>query len=161
MKSMISAILVLAIAPLGACRGNDLGSGANTLDREYAKPASDVSKAVRQSAESADLRVVSDNHDQMGGELVAARGDGKEVRIVVKSIDQKSARVTVRVEPGDRDLANLMHERIAGNLGMGTAKAGWWNGGNSLDATYNSDLPTCMTSARRTMAALTQNTKEE
>jgi hypothetical protein len=161
MKNMISAILVLALVPLGACRGNDLGTGTNTVDREYSKAASDVCKAALQSAESAKLTVRSNRHDQMGGEVVASRGDGKEVRILVKSLDEKNTRVTVRVEPGDRDLANMLHERIAGNLGMGEAKTGWWFGGNSLDATYPTDLPSCMTSARRALGSLTQVSKDE
>jgi len=161
MKNMISAILVLAIVPLGACRGNDLGTGANTVDREYSKPAVDVCKAALQSVESAKLTVQSDRHDRMGGETLASRADGKQVRIIVKSIDEKNTRVTVRVEPGDRDLANMLHERIAGNLGMGEAKTGWWSGGNSVDATYPTDLPSCMTSARRAIASLTQTTKDE
>jgi hypothetical protein len=161
MKSLISAILVLSIVTLGACRSNDLGTGTNTVDREYSKAASEVCKAVLHGAESAKLTVMSDRHDQMGGELVASRGDGKEVRISVKSIDEKNTRVSIRVEPGDRDLANMMHERIAGNLGMGEAKTGWWFGGNSLDATYSADLPSCMTSARRAIVSLAQNTKDE
>jgi hypothetical protein len=78
----------------------------------------------------------------------------------VKSLDEKNTHVSVRVEPGDRDLANMMHERIAGNLGMGAATSGWF-GGSSLDATYPSDLPSCMVSVRRTIAALTQNSKDE
>jgi hypothetical protein len=161
MKNLISMILVLSIVPLSACRETDLGTGTNTVDREYSKPAPEACKAALQSAESADFKVLSDKHDQLGGELVVSRGDGKEVRILVKSLDEKSSRVSVRVEPGDRDLANLMHERIAGNLGMGTATAGWWFGGNSLDATYPTDLASCMTSARRTIVSLAQNSKDE
>ena len=161
MKNLIPAILVLALAPLGACQGNDLGTGANTVDREYAKPAAEVCKAALQSAESAGFKVLSDKHDQLGGELVAFRGDGKEVRVIVKSLDEKNSRVSVRVEPGDRDLANMAHERIAANLGMGAATSGWWFGGNSLDAAYQANLATCLTSARRTISSLTLNSKDE
>lgn len=161
MKTLMTAILVVSVVPLGACRGNDLGTGANTVDREYSKPASEASKAALQSAESADFKVLSDRRDQMGGELVVSRADGRNVRILVKSLDEKSSRVSVRVEPGDRDLANMLHERIAGNLGMGAATSGWWFGGNSIDAVYDADLAWCMASARRTMKALTQTSKDE
>jgi len=161
MKFLIPAILAVAIAPLGACSERDLGTGANTVDREYSKPAAEVCKAALESTESADFKVLSDKRDQMGGELVVSRGDGKEVRILVKSLNEKSSRVSVRVEPGDRNLADMMHERIAGNLGMGAAKAGWWFGGNSLDATYDADLVWCTTSARRTIDALARNSKDE
>ncbi len=159
MRNLFLATIV-AVVPLG-CRGNDLGTGANTVDREYSKSAVDVCKAVLESAESAKLNVLSDKRDQLGGELLASRGDGKQVRIVVKSLSEKSSRVSVRVEPGDRDLANMLQERIAGQLGMGVATTGWWFGGNSLDATYHADLASCMISARRTLTALVQNSKDE
>ncbi len=161
MRNLIPAILALAMMPLAACRGRDMGTGANTVDREYAKPASDVCAAARKSAEAADLKVVSDRHDQLGGELVMTRADGKEVNILVKSLDEKSARVSVRVAPGDRDLANMMHERIAGTLGMGAATTGWWSGGSSFTETYDADLASSMSSARRTIAALALTGMEE
>ena len=161
MKHLMCAIFALAIVPLGACRGNDLGTGTNTVDREYSKPASEACKAALQSMEGADLKVQSDKHDQLGGELVATRGDGKQVRILVMSIDEKSSRVSVHVEPGDRSLADLLHERIAGHLGMAAATTGWWSGGNSLNATYPADLASCMTSARRTIVSLTQKVNDE
>ncbi len=160
MRTLSTAILVLSILPLGACHQNDLGTGANTVDRDYSKSATDASKAALQSVESAKLTVLSDKHDQMGGELVASRADGKEVRILVKSIDEKSCRVSVRVEPGDRELATMLHERIAGNLGMGNATTGWF-GGNSLNAEYPADLAACTTSARRAIATLAPNTESE
>jgi len=160
MKMMSTAILVLAMLPLAACQRNDLGTGTNTVDREYAKPAADVSKAALQSAISAGLKVLSDKHDQMGGELVASRADGKEVRILVKSLGEKSSRASVRVEPGDSTLATMLQEKIAGNLGMANATAGWF-GGNSLDAVYPADLGSCTTSARRAIAALASPSQSE
>jgi len=161
MKTLISALLALAIMPLVACQSNDLGTGANTVDRDYAKPAAEVGKAALQSAQSADLKILRNQHDQLGSELVASRGDGKEVHILVKGTNDKSSHVSVRVEPGDRELATLMHERIAGNLGMGAATSGWWSGGNSLGATYPVDLAACMISARRAIASLDPDSKNE
>src|SRR5688500_14966718 len=160
MKNLTSAILAATALSLGACRGNDLGTGTNTVERDYAKAAPDALKAARRSAESADLKLVSDKHDQMGGELVVSRADGKEIRILVRSVDEKNSRVSVRVEPGDRDLATLLQERIAGHLGLAATTGGVF-GGNSLDATYDADLAWCMTSARRTIVSLTPNAPSE
>jgi hypothetical protein len=78
----------------------------------------------------------------------------------VKGINDKSTHVSVRVEPGDRELAAMMHERIAGNLGMGAATAGWF-GGNSLEATYSADLAVCTISGRRALASLDPISKSE
>jgi hypothetical protein len=157
----MSTVLALITMPMVACQSNDLGTGVNTVERDYAKPVVDVSQAALQSAQSADLKVLRNQHDQLGSELVASRGDGKEVHILVKGISDKSSHVSVRVEPGDRDLATLMHERIAGNLGLGAATSGWWSGGNSLVAIYAADLAACMISARRAIASLGPNSKSE
>jgi hypothetical protein len=144
MKSVTLGVLTLALA---ACGGRDLGTGVNTLDRDYAKPAAETWKAAVKSVESAGLTVTSDPADDLGGDLVARRANGDEVRVRVKSLDEKSSRVTVRVEPGDRDLAKLLHERIAENVGLGEAKSSLF-GGNSLDAEYLADLPSCLRTAK-------------
>jgi len=160
MRTMISTLLASALITLTACQSNDLGTGANTVDRDYAKPASDVSKAVLQSVEAAGLNVLRNQHDQLGSELVATRGDGKQVHVLVKGANDKSSHVSVRVEPGDRELATMMHERIAGSLGMGAATSGWF-GGDSLEATYLADLTACTVSGRRAIASLDPNSKSE
>jgi len=145
----IPALLLLA----AACRSNDLGSGANTVDREFAKPAPEVWKASVKSVEAMDLKVSSDLHDRFGGELVANRASGEEVRVWVRSLDQKRSQVSVRVEPGDRPLAHLLQERIAEKLGLGEARSGLL-GGNSTEGCYPMDLGTAMTTARRTLRSL-------
>ncbi|HLF93981.1 MAG TPA: hypothetical protein VJB14_11000 [Planctomycetota bacterium] len=53
---------------LGSCQENDLGSGANTIAREYAKPAPEAWGAAQKSAEAADFKVTSDKHDRFGGQ---------------------------------------------------------------------------------------------
>ena len=94
----LAALLFLA----AGCQSNDLGSGANTLDRAFSKPASDVWEASVKSAESMELCRSSDDHDAFGGELIANRANGQEVRVWVRSMDEKRSRVSIRVEPGDR-----------------------------------------------------------
>jgi hypothetical protein len=150
----IWAILLSACLPwLGACQSNDLGSGANTVDREFTLSADTVWKASVKAAESMDLRVSRDDHDQFGGELVACRANGDEVRIRVSSLDEKRSQVSVRVGPGDRTLATLMQERIAEKLGLAEAKAALL-GGNLVEATYSMDLSLAMLSAHRAFRAL-------
>jgi len=159
MKQLMSTAALAALF-LASCQESDLGSGANTIDREYAKSASDVWTAALKSAEAADLKVKSDRHDKMGGEIIACRANGREVSVNVKSLDENTSRVSVRVEPGDRDLANMLQERIAERIGLGAAKSGLF-GGNSLEASYRVDLPGSMTSAHRTFMALRVTTTGE
>jgi len=153
MRRTTAFLLSAAIPFLWACQSNDLGSGTNTVDREFARSAHDVWKASVKSAESLDLRVSGDTHDRFGGELVACRANGEEVRIWVKSVDEHHSKVSVRVEPGDRTLATLLQERIAEKLGLGEASSGLL-GGNSVEGTYTTDLGAAVQTARRTMRSL-------
>lgn len=160
MRTSMLATLTAGLLVGAGCRESDLGTGANTVERDYPKPAAEVWTAAVKGAESQDLRILNDRHDRMGGDVVAERGNGNPVRIQVKSLDEKSTHVSVRVEPGDRDLANLLHERIATGVGLGEAKAGLF-GGNSVDGSYLADLESCRSSARRVFAVLRVTSTEE
>jgi len=150
MRPMSAILLVVA---LGACRSNDLGSGANTVDREFALSADDVWQASVKAAESMSLRISRNAHDKFGGEFVACRANGDEVRVEVRSLDERHSRVSARVEPGDRTLATMLQERIAEKLGLAEAKAALL-GGNTVEATYTTDLGVALLSARRAFRAL-------
>jgi hypothetical protein len=160
MRRTLSLCLSAPLLALLACRENDLGSGVNTVDREFAKTAPEAWAAAVKSAEKADFKICGDTHDKLGGELVARRASGSEVRIWVKGLDDRSSRVSVRVEPGDRALALMLQERIADQLGLGSAKSTLF-GGNSLEATYASPLELCLASARRVFSALKVTVTDE
>jgi len=134
-----------------AARSGDLGTGVNTVDRPYAKPAADVWDASVSAAKSYDLKIESDRHDRMGGELIARRAAGERVSIRVRSVDDRSSTVSIRVEPGDRNLANLLHDRIGEKLG-GQAKTGLF-GGSSAEGTYTAALPRCVAAAEGALKA--------
>jgi len=156
----LMAVATLAALSLASCAGNDLGSGANTIAREYAKPASEIWSASLRSTEEANLTLRSERHDKMGGEIVACRANGDEVLIDVISLTENTSRVSVRVGPGDRNLANVLQERIAEKAGLGAAKTGPF-GGNSVQATYGADVPAAVASARRALSALGVNSTAE
>jgi hypothetical protein len=148
MKLSLFAAFAAALALAGcsssqpsdsAMSRNDLGTGANTVTRKYAKPAPDVWDAAVSAVKSYDLSIDSDRHDKMGGELVAHRAGGDKVTINMRSIDAQNTDVAVRVEPGNRNMANLIHEKIAEKAGMGSSKAGMF-GDYSLNGTYPIDL---------------------
>jgi hypothetical protein len=126
----------------------DWGTGLNTVERKYAKSASDVHDAAVGALKSLDLEVGKDLHDEMGGEIHARRGDYSKVTVHVAALDAKSSRATVRVDPGDAKLATMVHEKMAEKLGMGTAK-GALLGGNSDTFPYEGDLPDAVTAAER------------
>jgi hypothetical protein len=158
-----TGILACVLATAAACSGSDenrpsatrdtdLGTGLNTVDRQYGKPASDVWDAAVSAVKSYDFSIESDRNDKMGGELVARRASGEKVTVRVKSVKETSSDVSVRVEPGNRNLANLLHERIAEKLGMGPARTGFL-GGNSADGTYADSLKRCIAASETAFRA--------
>ena len=102
---------------------------------------------------SLDLRIDTDRHDDLGGELVARRADGHRISIALSAGDKTSTRAAIRVEPGNRELAELVHERLADKLGMGEAKAAFL-GGNTVDAVYPLDFPRALAAADRSARTL-------
>jgi hypothetical protein len=151
LKTTAAALLVL----LGACSSSEKepDPGANTVERQYGKPAADVCAAAVSALKSYDLRIDSDRHDELGGEVIARRADGHRVTAKVAALDPKSSHVSMRVEPGNREMAQVLQERIADKLGMGTAKPALL-GGNSVEGSYAGDFPAAISAAERSCQAL-------
>jgi hypothetical protein len=125
----------------------------NTVERRYGKPLDTVWDAAVAAVKSLDLRIDTDRHDDLGGELVARRADGHRISIALSAGDKTSTRAAIRVEPGNRELAELVHERLADKLGMGEAKAAFL-GGNTVDAVYPLDFPRALATADRSARTL-------
>ena len=146
------ASLMLALAACsnsdksGTSKQSDLGTGINTIDRQYGRTASDSWDAAVAAVKSYDITVDSDAHDAMGGELRAHRGSGEKVVVRVKSLDDKNSNVSVRVEPGNRNMAEMIHEKIADKLGLKEAKSAFF-GGNTCEGTYSRPMETCVKAA--------------
>lgn len=152
------AMLAVALAATTACSSNhdggsdsamsrnDLGTGINTVQKKYAKPAPEVWDAAVSAVKSFDFTVDSDRHDKMGGEVVAHRAAGEKVSVKVRSMDLQNTDVAVRVDPGNRNMANLIHDKIAEKVGLPTSKAGS-SGDYSLDGIYAADLNRCAAAA--------------
>jgi len=131
----------------------DLGTGLNTIERKYNRPAAETYDAARSAVKSFNLTIDRDRHDELGGELMARRADHQQVTLTVTAIDKNNSRATVRVEPGNSALATLIHEKISDKLGIGTAKAAFF-GGNTAEFPYDADLQTGLDAALRTFEAL-------
>lgn len=153
MKPMV--LLSGALAMLGACKslGGDSKADANTLSRKYNRSSTEVWAAVTSALQTLDLRIEEDRHDALGGELSGLRATGDEVTVVVKSIDESSAQVSVRVEDGDRNMADIIHSQIARNLGTSAARTSFY-GGNRWESTYESSLARAILAAERASDAM-------
>src|SRR5471032_868783 len=113
MRSITRRLSVLLLA-LAACddsnkssvtKQNDLGTGLNTVTRQYSKSTADTWAAAEAALLSQDLKIESNRHDAMGGDLQARRANGEKVEIRVRSLDLHSSDVSIRVEPGNRNMA--------------------------------------------------------
>lgn len=125
MKPMVLAILAaLGCAGAGcgkaeekarsvAPRSTDLGTGLNAVERTYPRSAVELTDIVRNVLASFDLKLKSDLHDALGGELTAVRADGHTVTAKITAASEGQGRVSVWVAPGDRTLAELIQQRIA------------------------------------------------
>ena len=131
----------------GATSQRDYGTGFNTVEKKYAKPAPMVYDAAVAAVKHFDLEIEQNRGDSLGGEVVARRAGGDRVTVKVRSIDANTSGASVRVEPGNRNMAEMIHERMASELGLAAAKTGWLGGGNVVSATYPATLPACATAA--------------
>jgi hypothetical protein len=143
-------LLAGALLAAGGCKMFDSSSKseANSVVRRYSRPAPEVWSALTAALQSLELRIDEDRHDALGGDLTASRATKDTVRISVKSMDELSSQVTIAVGDGDRNMAEIIHSRIAQNLGAGTAKTSFY-GGNRWDQTVNSSLARCVLAAER------------
>jgi hypothetical protein len=121
------AVLGCAVAGCGkaeekarsvAPRTTDLGTGLNAVERTLPRAAGDLIDNARNALASFDLKLKSDLHDALGGELTAVRADGHTVTAKITAVDEGHARVSVWVAPGDRSLAELIQQRIAEKAGV-------------------------------------------
>jgi len=159
MNKHLSLIGILAL--LGACaheessppNKDDGGSGQNTVERQYSRSASDTHDAAIASFRTFDLTIDRDRHDALGSEILGHRAGGRRVTVKIDAIDAASSSAYVRVEPGDTNMAQMLHEKMADKLGMGTATETVFSA-NSETALYDSDLASCLDAAERTARAL-------
>lgn len=153
--STTMAILAAGLLTVGACGGpstssparqGDLGTGINTIDRQYGRNATDTWDAAMAAVKAFDLKVDSSPHDSLGGEIQAHRASGDKVLVKVKGLNDRTTNVSVRVEPGNRNMAEMIHEKIADKLGLKEAKSAFF-GGNTCEGTYAHPLETCVEAA--------------
>jgi hypothetical protein len=115
-KGSFGGALLVALV-MASCSSSDLGTGMNSVDREYkatVKEAHDASLAVLKAEH---LQIETDKFDSLGASIVAKRGTSDDrVMVDVKGLDQGKSRVSVRVQPGDKEQAKMLQEKIGQKL---------------------------------------------
>ena len=143
MRQLLALAGILAL--LAACSSeqkspsskSDWGTGLNTVERKYSKPASDTYDAAVAAVKSFDLTIDSDRHDELGGEVVGhddagTRGLG-DVHVAVDAAgqDQEAARVDLARRP--RDLLGHRHDASIANADIRPHRVARGNDGAAPD----------------------------
>lgn len=140
----------LLLAALASCKAFG-GSGdenvtVNTVVRAYNKPADETWRAVEGVMKEMDLAVDKNNHDALGGNLVAERPNKAEIHVEARSQDTENTQVSVWVDPGDRAMAQIIQERIGDKLGLNAPRAAR-AAGAQVEGTYDRKLDVCLAAA--------------
>ena len=134
MKTLLSFAVLGVLALVGCDRSDqksakdvtpkttDLGTGLNAVERTYSVPASEMAELASSTLQSLGLTVESNTHDNLGGEIVARRADGHKVTAKITARDEAQCDVSIRVAPGNRPLAEQIHDRMGPNAGERPAK---------------------------------------
>jgi hypothetical protein len=118
----------------------------------YGKTPSEIYAATVAAVRSFELSIDREWHDSMCREVVGYRADGHRATVKVEATDRNNSRTAVRIEPGDSNMAQMIHEKIVDKLGMGTA--GEALGAHSEGALYDADLQTSLNAAELAAKAL-------
>jgi|SRR5579862_2149290 len=115
-KTCLGGTLLVTLT-LASCSSNDLGTGINTADREYASTIKEAHDAALTVLISQSFQIESDKSDAFGASIVARRGTSDDkVLVEVQGLKKAMTEVSVRVEPGDKVKANLLQDQIAEKL---------------------------------------------
>ena len=152
-------VLILLASTLTSCNvfssRDEQADRINTVTKTYSKPADETWRAILAVTKELDLRIDTDQHDALGGTMVAKRSNKDEVHVEARSIDSQNTSVSVMVDPGDKNLAQIIQDRVSDRLGLnvGAARASM-AAGSQIDGTYDQKLDTCMAAADRALSAL-------
>lgn len=114
----VSALGFLGMAlALASCSSSDLGTGINTVDRNYKNTVKEAHDAALATLKQENLQIESDKGDSLGANIVAKRGASDDkVLVDVKGMENGTTRVSVRVQPGDKHQASMIQDRIGEKL---------------------------------------------
>jgi hypothetical protein len=116
-KLPVGGFLLLAVA-LASCSSSDVGTGINTVDREYSATVKQAHDAALATLKEEDLAIETDKSDNLGANIVAKRktSEDNKVLVEVKGLETRKSRVSVRVQPGDKNQATMIQDKIERKL---------------------------------------------
>jgi len=158
MRALAPALILLAstLASCGVFNSRDeQADRIHTVTKTYSKPTDETWRAIEAITKDLDLKVDTDQHDALGGTMIAKRSTKDEIHVEARAVDAQNTIVSVNVDPGDKNLAQIIHDRISDRLGLsvGATRASM-AAGSQVDGTYDQKLDVCISAADRALAAL-------
>lgn len=152
---LASLISLVACASHGGDASNPPKGG---VDRRYSKTPDEVARAASETLQELGINVQADTHDALGGQVQGERGtaDKQDVSIWYKSVDARNTQVSVMVGKGDKQLAQLIQDRLAQKLGAAGAAAVMSVGAIS-ELTVEQPLAPCISAAEAALRELRMN----
>lgn len=158
MRPILTALLLTLALTLTSCKtlSGDRSEAptVNTVTKNYSKSAQETWAAVQTVAKELDLKIDTNQHDALGGTLVASRSNDDEVHIDARSQDAMNTSVSVWAEPGDKSLAQIIHDRIGERLGLNMGARASVGSGSQVEGTYEPKVDACMKAAEQAIGAL-------
>ena len=102
-------------------------AGTGEVERRVPRDAEEAWDAVLRTLRRNGFTPVRTDHDRLGGDVAARRGE-VVVFVRVRMLDQNRTQVSARSDPPDPELSRRLHEAFAIGLGLGEAKAGMFGG---------------------------------
>ncbi|HEX7901256.1 MAG TPA: DUF3568 family protein [Planctomycetota bacterium] len=154
MRTILASAAAAALALLVSCKSSgfkDDPQAANMSGRTYATDVERVWQSLQTSMKELDLDVEKADHDALGGQMTMRRATGEEVFVRVRSVNPSST--TVDIAAGDRNMAQMIQDKVAEKLGADRPGAPGMAAGSSVQGTYENPLPECAAAAERALKA--------
>ena len=155
MKTFLFPAAIAALALLSSCKNrgfrDDQGQ-ANMSGRVYAMDVERVWQSLQAVVKDLDLKTEKADHDALGGQMTVRRATGEPVFLRVRSVNPQSTAVDIAVDTGDRNMAQLIQDRIGDKLGANAPGAA--TVGSAVEGTYENPLNECAAAAESALKAL-------
>jgi len=128
------------------------GRGPDTIERTCPEPPDEIWDVVTETLRKNGFEIEFDDHDRLGGDLVAAQ-PGARVLVRVRQVDAKRSSLAVRVDPPDAKVTLAFQEAFARALGRGEASSGPFGGATERESVQMT-LDAAIEAAEETLRAL-------
>jgi hypothetical protein len=154
MRRILVPAATAALVLLVSCKTSgfkDDPQAASTVGRTYATDVGRAWQALETTVKEFDLDVDKSDHDALGGQMTIRRATGDTVYARVRSVNSNSTIVDIAPASGDRNMAQMIQDKVAEKLGADQPGAPGMAAGSAAQGTYDNPLQECAAAAERAL----------